>query len=199
MSRSRIIAGVAIAIFTTLLWLGGEDVSADWVRFVSLATLAAVAVEATYDKWLWAVIPTSGSRRPDLRGTWRGKLVTHWTDPDTGEVPAQKVCYLVIRQTASTIRATLLTDESRSDSSIAELADDGGGMWLRYLYRNQPQIRVDHRSTAHHGAVALEIDSGGTQLEGHYWTDRNSRGELAFENRVAKYAATFSEATGPQF
>ncbi|WP_420638934.1 hypothetical protein [Candidatus Poriferisocius sp.] len=198
MSRSRIIAVVPIAIFTALLWIGGESVSVDWVRYASLATSAATVLVAAYEKWLWAIIPVGRSRRPVLRGTWSGRLVTHWPDPETGQAPGPRDCYLVIRQTASTIRATLLTDESRSSSAVAELADNDGGTSLCYIFRNQPQIQVDHRSTAHHGAVVLEIDSGGTRLEGHYWTDRYSRGELEFGKRVRKYAATFAEATDLQ-
>lgn len=96
MNRYRIVAGAAIATFTALLWLGGEDVSTDWVRFVSLATFLAVGLEATYEKWLWAVIPIGRSRRPDLRGTWKGTLTTHWVDPESGTVPPPKRCFLVI-------------------------------------------------------------------------------------------------------
>ncbi len=195
MNRSRIVAGAAVATFAALLWLGGEDVSADWVRFVSLATLVAVGLEAAYEKWLWALLPAGRSRRPDLRGTWMGTLTTHWVDPVSGEVPPAKVCYLVISQTASTVRAALLTDESRSDSSAAELSENGAGIALQYLFRNQPQIRVDHRSTAHHGGVTLDIDSAGSRLEGHYWTDRNSRGELVFTMRRKESVATFTEAS----
>lgn len=195
MNRSRMVAGAAIAIFTALLWLGGEDVSAAWVRFVSLATLVVVWLEAAYEKWLWAVIPMGRSKQPDLRGTWTGTLTTHWVDPATGQSPPAKVCYLVVRQTASRIRAALLTAESRSDSSVAALSENGTGITLEYLFRNQPKMNVDYRSTAHRGAVALDIDSGAGRLEGHYWTDRTSRGELQFTLRRKESSATFADAS----
>ena len=195
MNRYRIVAGATIATFTALLWLGGEDVSADWVRFVSLTIFVAVGFEAIYEKWLWAVLPIGRRRRPDLRGIWKGTLSTHWVDPETDKPPPPKDCYLLIGQTASTIRASLLTDESKSESSAAELAENGVGVALEYLYRNQPQIRVDNRSAAHRGAVALDIDSVARQLEGHYWTDRNSRGELTFSKKRNERVATFTEAS----
>ncbi len=195
MSRSRTVGGAAIAIFTALLWLGGEDVSAAWVRFVSLATLVVVWLEAAYEKWLWAVNPLIRSRTPDLRGIWKGTLTTHWVDVAAGGTPPEKACHLLVRQTATTISAALLTDESRSDSSAATLSQNGAGVTLEYLFRNQPKMNVDHRSTAHLGAVVLDIDRGVGRLEGHYWTDRNSRGELEFTSRRKESPATFADAS----
>ena len=195
MNRYRLVAGAAITIFSVLLWIGGEDVSADWVRWVSLATLIAVWIETTYEKWLWAVIPIRRSRWPDLRGTWKGTLTTEWVDKASGEMCPPKDCYLVIGQTASTIRVALLADESRSKSSAAGLFHDDVVVTLQYIFRNQPKIRVDGRSAAHHGAVTLDVSSTGTRLEGHYWTDRNSRGELTFSKRKNGRVTTYTDAS----
>lgn len=192
MSRSRLVSSLAIGTFAALLWVGGENVSLGWVRYLSLATLVAVGLEIAYDKWFWAMLPGKG---PDLRGTWHGRLTTHWIDPATGVSPAPKTCYLAVRQTASSVHIALMTDESRSRSSIAELSQTELGGGLHYLYRNQPKIGVDHRSTAHYGAVTLEIDTAGSQLDGHYWTDRGTRGELTFTTRIEQITATFDEAS----
>lgn len=56
-------------------------------------------------------------------------------------------------------------------------------------------MNVDYRSTAHRGAVALDIDSGAGRLEGHYWTDRTSRGELELTLRRKESSATFADAS----
>ena len=194
MIRSRVVALCAIGLFAGLLWFGGESASAGWIRYASLASLGAVVLEATYERWLWAFVSIGSTRLPDLRGTWRGTLKTHWIDPESGQSPPPKTCYLVINQSASTIQSTFLTDESRSSSSIASASRDGSGTLLRYLYFNHPQIEFDYRSRAHNGAGVLHVDSTAEALEGHYWTDRNSRGELLFEQRNRKRAATFSEA-----
>lgn len=160
----------------------------------SLATLAAVGLEAVYERWLWAAVPARFNRRPDLEGTWRGTFSSHWVDPETNTIPQPTDCYLVIHQTASSIRATFLTNESRSDSSVAEIVTNGSGSLLRYLYGNEPQIKFDQRSAGHLGAVSLHINSGTNKLEGHYWTDRHSRGELALTHRIEQRCATFEEA-----
>lgn len=151
-------------------------------------------LEATYERWLWAFVRMGQARRPDLRGTWRGTLKTHWIDPESGHSPPPKTCYLVVNQSASTIESTFLTDESRSSSSIAKVSREGSGSLLQYLYFNHPQIEFDSRSRAHHGAGVLHIDSAADALEGHYWTDRISRGELRFGERNRKRVATYSEA-----
>lgn len=194
MNRSRLVALSAIGIFTLLLWLGGEDVSSEWVRYGSLATLGVVTLEAIYERWLWVIIAINPAQHPDLRGTWRGTLVTQWVDPSTGRSPPAKVCYLVIDQTASTVSSTLLTEESRSNSSVADVSSIGPGAKLRYLYYNEPQIDVDHRSRPHNGAGVLHVDSTMDSLEGHYWTDRNTRGQIRFTERQRKRVATYSEA-----
>lgn len=195
MTRTRLLALAAIGGFVALLWLGGESVPSSWARFVSFASLFVVGLDGAYERWLWAKLP-SRWRRPDLRGTWRGTLTSHWIDPDTSTAPPPKVCYLVIGQTASTLEVAMLTDESRSESAVADLTVNGAGWTLRYLYRGQPRISVDHRSTAHHGGATLNVDSVGARLEGHYWTDRNSRGELRFGSRAERRVATFAEAEG---
>jgi len=183
-----------MVVFVVLLWLSGEDVSTSWTRFATGATVVVVVLEGVYERWAWGWLSGSLTGRPDLRGTWRGTLTTHWVDPKTGLGPGPKPCYIVIHQTASTERVTLLTDESKSTSSASEVVKSGSGWSLRYLYGNEPQIAVDHRSNAHNGAVVLTTDSEAKTLEGHYWTDRNSRGELAFGERSKKQAATNSEA-----
>lgn len=194
MNRSRVVALCAIGLFAGLLWLGGESASAGWIRYASLASLGAVMLEVIYERWLWTFVKVGSTRVPDLRGTWRGTLKTHWIDPESGQSPPPKTCYLAINQSASTIESRLLTDESRSSSSIATVSRDGSGAVLRYLYFNNPQIEFDHRSRAHNGAGVLHVDSTTESLEGHYWTDRNSRGELLFTQRHRKRAATYSEA-----
>jgi hypothetical protein len=67
---------------------------------------------------------------------------------------------------------------------------------LTYLYLNRPDMRVEHRSRMHHGSTVLDISgSPSERLKGRYWTDRDSKGELDFTERVSKLAEDFDTAT----
>ena len=196
MSRVRVISGVALLVFVVALWLSGEGVAATWLRWLSLASLAAVAVDYTYERWLWAKPPIAmATPTPDLRGTWKGTLQTQWTNPETGQTPGPKQVYLVVSQTASTIRLGLFTDESRSNSTAAELQHEGTGPVLSYVYFNRPDIDVADRSRAHFGGASLYVTGKPPiSLHGRYWTERDSKGEIQFYERTRKQCTGYGEA-----
>jgi SMODS-associating 2TM, beta-strand rich effector domain len=61
----------------------------------------------------------------------------------------------------------------------------GDGVYGLYsIYRNTPRLSVRHRSPIHHGALMLDISGEpASQLEGFYWTDRRTMGELELDQR----------------
>jgi hypothetical protein len=152
-----------------------------------------------YDHFLWR-LPKIGfliSKRPDLRGTWKGSLASHWISPETQQrIPPDPEVYMVIRQTYWSVNATLITKESKSCSTTALVEDDGCEQYqLVALYRNTPRAAVRDRSQVHHGAFKLDV--GGRppgRLEGYYWTDRNTMGELEFEAHDKRTVATYTDA-----
>lgn len=188
-----VVAGVYLAAF----FIQGLP-TGDLLRPLGAATAAAGLFVLAFDHLLWRV-PKVGrriSKRPDLRGTWRGTLTSHWDDPQTQQrVPLDPEVYLVVRQTYWTVSASLITKESKSCSTTAVIEDDGCGQYqLVAMYRNTPRAAVRHRSEVHHGSFKLDI--GGEpvdRLEGYYWTDRNTMGEFDFDRRskstVESYAA----------
>ena len=151
-----------------------------------------------YDHFIWR-IPKLGrdvSNRPDVRGTWRGTLASHWIDPETNErVPPDTDVYLVVRQTFWKVTAVLITRESKSCSTTATVDDDGCGQYqLVAVYRNTPRAALRHRSEVHHGSFKLDISGEPvTRLEGYYWTDRNTMGELQFDRRFKHTVESFAD------
>lgn len=188
-----VVAGIYLAAFL----IQGLP-TGDLLRPLGAATSAAGLFVIAFDLFLWRV-PKVGrrvSKRPNIRGTWRGTLASHWEDPETGErVAPDPEVYLVVRQTFWSVSANLITKESKSCSTTAVVEDDGCGQYqLVAVYRNTPRAAVRHRSEVHHGAFKLDI--GGepvNRLEGYYWTDRNTIGEFEFDRRsdttVESYAA----------
>ena len=131
----------------------------------------------------------------ELGGGGIGTLTSFWEDPTTSKRPASQTVFLVVRQSASRLTVVLLTAESSSRSSLASLSDDGTNASLAYMYLNRPDSRVEHRSRMHNGSAFLEITGRpATRIRGRYWTDRDSRGELDFDQRSFRLVDDFREA-----
>jgi len=168
---------------------------------IGAAGAAASLFVLAFDHFLWR-FPRVGrrlSKRPDLRGTWRGRLASNWKNPDTGQrIDPDPEVYLVVRQTFWNVTANLITKESKSCSTTATIEDDGCGQYQFVAqYRNTPRASVRGRSEVHHGSFKLDI--GGEpvdRLEGYYWTDRNTMGELEFDRRSEKAVDSYSHAQG---
>jgi hypothetical protein len=193
----RIVAAVVLIVFSIGTWITSGQLNIGWLQFFSAGVLAATLILWAWDIWLWRIpfvqhIP--GVPRC-VRGTWQGTLSSFWVDPETNERIAPKPAYLVVRQSYSLVSVTLLTDESRSTSSLASVSMQDHTAVLAYLYVNRPRPSVEHRSRMHHGSTVLDIvGTPAIRLEGRYWTDRDSRGELLFSLRANKLADDYAEA-----
>ena len=191
------VTATVVLVFAIGIWATGGAVSPTWLRFYSAAVLLATLLLGVWEHWLWR-LPLSqriASVPRDIRGTWKGKLESLWKDPATGESPPAKSAYLVVRQSASQVVVRLLTEESSSQSTLAKVAKDDASSTLAYVYLNRPDIRVEHRSRMHNGSAFLEISGKpASRLRGRYWTDRDSRGELDFDQRSEQLADDFREA-----
>lgn len=193
----RLAAIVALSVFTAGTYITSGELDISWLRFLSAAVFITTVLLALWDTWIWRfpwiqLIP--GVPR-NVRGTWKGTVTPFWEDPSTGKRRDPKPAYLVIRQTATLVSACLLTDESKSASSLAAVSGSDGAVTLDYLYLNRPKASVEDRSRMHHGSTVLEIaGKPAKRMEGRYWTDRDTRGELVFIRRSGKLADDYEDA-----
>lgn len=121
---------------------------------------------------------------PDLQGTWKGELKSDWIDPSTGKHIDPIPIVLVIRQTYSQIKCILMTKESSSYSTTADIntINSGEELYLSYNYTNRPKATIRDRSAIHDGATILKIIKvPDLYLEGEYWTSRKTRGEMSLK------------------
>jgi hypothetical protein len=189
-----VVAGVYLASYL----IRGLPTSELFAPIGAAGAVASLAVLA-FDHFLWR-IPKVGrklSKRPDIRGTWRGRLASNWVNPQTGQrIDPDPEVYLVVRQTFWSVTGNLITKESKSCSTTATIEDDGCGQYQFVAqYRNTPRASVRSRSEVHHGSFKLDI--GGEpvdRLEGYYWTDRNTMGELEFDQRSPKAVESYKHA-----
>ena len=196
-TRTQVVAGAVVAVFALGIWLTGGQESASWLKFFSVAVIAASAVLAAWDRYLWHLRPVQKSKNAprDIRGTWRGELTGHWVDPTTGTSPGPKVVYLVVRQSATSVSVTLLSEESQSKSSFGVISGADSSASLDYMYLNEPNNALQMRSRIHHGSASLVVTGRpASRLRGHYWTDRDSRGDLEFDAHTRGYVEDYESA-----
>ncbi|AEH16278.1 hypothetical protein [Shewanella baltica] len=192
---------LTIAIWLLALWFQGMPVlSADFIKPFGTVVGVITLFVTVFNKYLWSWKIFKGwyVKRPDLRGTWRVELKSSWIDPETGESVEPIHGYAVIRQSLTFLSVRLMTKESRSVlvAHSIEQQEDEDLFKLLGIYRNEPKIELQGvRSEIHHGSFALEVHGAPVyELQGHYWTDRGTKGGMALINKVEKLYDTYDQA-----
>ncbi len=177
--RSRVlvqaVATIVVLVFAAGIWLTGGRVDIGWLRFFWAAVLLATGLLWLWERFLWKIplIQRIGAVPRDVIGTWRGLLESFSEDPTTGKRVPAKPAYLVVRQTASTVSVILLTDESKSVSSLGVVSQGEGVASLDYIYLNRPGSKVEGRSRMHHGSASLDVTGlPATRLRGRLWESK---------------------------
>ncbi len=177
---------IAIGFFTP-----GPEVAGVTIGRLGLLESVLGALIVAFNRWLWRVRPFCWMKTgPDLRGTWKGTMTSTF-DNQT------RTAYIAIRQTFSEIEVRLLTEESTSETTSSQLLRRPDDLSIiEYSYNNVPRALVRKRSEIHFGAARLECTGQSPdRIEGSYWTDRKTTGELVFVGRSKKVIQTFAEAS----
>ncbi len=192
-----LIIGLAVIVWAASLLLLGEALSWRMLAPFGITVTAVTSTSLLFVKygWRWKIFSGWLVERPDLAGTWRCRLTSSFRGSDGAAV--EKIVYVVIRQTLTSLSFRLYTDSARSASIAENIARDGTDLFtLVIAYQNVPNI--DHRgrdSEIHYGsALFAHIDYDCSRIEGHYWTDRNTKGSLVLLDRRTKQVTTFEEA-----
>lgn len=193
--------GLTIIVWLVALWFQGMPVlSLDFVKPFGIVVGAITLFVTMFNKYLWSSKIFKGwyVKRPDLRGTWEVELKSSWIDPKTGKGIDPIQGYAVIRQSLTSLSVRLMTKESRSVlvAHSIEQQEDDDLFKLVAVYRNEPNIELQGvRSEIHHGSFALEIHGFPVyELQGHYWTDRATKGGMKLSNKVKKLYDTYDQA-----
>ena len=135
-------------------------------------------------------------KRPDIRGTWRTIIHSKWLDPSTGKIIEPIEGYMTIRQTYSSLSLRLMTKESCSELMGSEIITNKDTTFrVSGIYRNEPTQLIKDRSPIHNGAFLLQvIGNPVTSLKGHYWTDRDTSGEIELIGRRSHIYPDFESA-----
>jgi hypothetical protein len=192
----RVGASVLIAFLAVASWVTSGALNLEPLKYLSGAVFVATALFTLWDLWLWrlAWLQLIPGVPLCVRGTWKGTLESSWIDA-SGQKIAPKDVYLGVRQTYSLVHVTLLTNESKSESSLSGVVKTDGLSVLHYFFFNKPKMKHESLSRMHHGSTTLEVSGKpARRLTGRYWTDRDTRGELDFNEHNKKIADDFEEA-----
>jgi hypothetical protein len=193
-----VVIGLVVLIWAVVLLVQGHPVPLDYLKAFSYAITGVSFALLMWERrlWSWKAFRPWLTTRPDVRGTWKGHLVSNWVDPDTKQSPGQIEAYLVIRETFSTIDVRLLTAESGSVSLSANIVSDSEGIHtVAVVYRNTPRALLRERSPIGHGGMLVYVRGSPVhQLDGEYWTDRETRGEITLSLRSSEFCDDFAQA-----
>ena len=189
---------LAATVWGAMLLLNGFAITPKFFQPFSLVVGVVVLALSAFDVWLWRVPVLQGwfVKRPHLWGTWRATFQSTWIDEATGEQIGPRSAYAVIRQTYTQTSLRLLTSESTSELLVDDIVLGTDGTFRLFgVYRNEPKVAVRHRSEMHYGAIALTVYSEPLlRLEGAYWTDRQTRGDLLLADRKTEEHDSFESA-----
>jgi hypothetical protein len=189
----------AVALWAVFLFIGGIAASPKLLGPFSSVTGALGLLLLAFDRWLWRIplLHPWFVDVPDIRGVWKAEIRSNWINPATGVQISPIAGFMVIRQIYSTLSMRLITKESASKLLAARILRDADGLYtVTGIYSNEPKHSLRERSPIHYGSLVLRVSGEPvTNLDGHYWTDRKTQGELVLSERKIKYADDFESAS----
>jgi hypothetical protein len=189
---ARITIAIAALASAGIILATGGSVNINTAKAVTSASSVVILVLLAFDKWLWRL---PGIRqlhaRPVLHGTWRTELRSTYRERKEELIE----CYLVVDQTYSRICTRMLFDRSRSASMSGELVRENGRCVLYYLFKSDKGALEAATNPPSRGAADLTVGmQPSIHLEGDYWMEVGTKGQLCTVGHSPKIYDTFSGA-----
>lgn len=190
---------IATAVWGAFLWILGVELSWDYAKPYSLTLAVLTSALWLFDRLLWKTWPISlFCKRPNLNGTWQATLRSTYVDPSTGNHAPEIKGFAAIRQTFSSFSLRLMTEQAESFLIVGSLdVQDDGTSYLHGVYQSDPNILLrSNVSEIHYGSFRYRIlGNPPAELNGHYWTDRNTNGSIRLFNQRKEVFDSFSHAS----
>lgn len=189
---------ITVAVWAIVLFLDGQKVTYAWLQPLSTVTTVVLFIVMAFDLWLWKLSLLHGwfVKRPIIDGTWKVQLRSNWMDPSTKTKMPPIEGYMIVRESFSTLKMSLITSESSSELVGTEITCSSDGTYcISGVYRNEPRYSIRERSVIHYGAVWLKVvDQRQQRIDSHYWTDRGTAGEIEMTARQSRRFHDFNSA-----
>jgi hypothetical protein len=178
---TRLIIALAAGLWLILAFVLKAPVDHVWLKYLGGITSVVIVLLLIFDRWAWRWLPVAVSKRPNLQGTWKAELHYQWPD---GAPTQTKDCFIVIRQTYSTVTVDMHFDISDSQSRSAAIVETNGRRSLWWSYLSVAHALEQEGNPPHRGGAELVISPKPTlSLAGDYWTERKTRRRLATSGR----------------
>lgn len=201
----QILVAVVIWILLQLAFLSKLSIDAESLKLLPEVVTIYTVLHLLFTKgngWRLPFLQGWLVPFPDLQGTWQGTIKTTWKNTETGDTPPAIPVILVIKQSFDAISCVMYTKESSSRSNAALLLeeDDSGIKELSYNYTNTPELNARLRSPIHEGAAKLRIITVPKRsLQGEYWTNRKTTGEMTLTFRSKQLLESFPVDLLPEY
>ena len=189
---TRIVIGLAAVLWFSIAYALDAPVNGEWLKPAGAVMSIVVLFLLAFDVVLWRWLPSSVTKRPNIRGTWQAQLHYQWPKD---EPPKTKDCYIAIHQTFSTVSVQMYFDISSSESRSAAIRtnDHRRSLWWSYL---SMAYEFDPDNPPHRGAAEVVISTvPKIILEGTYWTERETKGRITTSGRSKKLYEDFVQAS----
>mgnify|MGYP003252898306 FL=1 len=123
-----------------------------------------------YEKFIWKYNPLEET--PILKKKYKGSLISTYDK-------IEREATLEIKQTLLSVNIIFITDESKSKSILSSIEKIQDEWQLTYCYLNVPKATVRDRSAIHYGTALLCVENP-EKIQGQYFTDRKTTGDMIF-------------------
>ena len=190
-TATRVVIGLSAGLWLALAFVLDAPVDKTWLKYLGGIASVVVGLMLIFDRCAWRWLPVSVTKRPNLRGTWKAQLHYQWPDRPT----KTKDCFVVIRQTYSTVSVDMHFDISDSHSRSAALVETNGRHSLWWSYLSVAHSLEQEGNPPHRGGTELVISlKPRLSLAGDYWTERKTRGRVTTAGRSKHFYDDYDSA-----
>jgi pimeloyl-ACP methyl ester carboxylesterase len=194
---TRIVIGLSAGLWLALAFALDAPVDKTWLKYLGGIASVVVVLLLIFDRWAWRRVPVAMARRPNLQGTWKAQLHYQWPD---GSPTQTKDCFIVIRQTYSTVTVDMHFDISDSHSRSAAIVETNGRRSLWWSYLSVAHSLEQEGNPPHRGGAELVISpKPKLTLAGDYWTERKTRGRLTTSGRSKRLYDDYESAAAASY
>jgi hypothetical protein len=188
-----LLVGVSALAWFALAYLGQLDLSKvkDFFGLIPKVVTVDLILIGLFVKWGWKLRIFRGwlVPFPNLNGSWTGMIYSDWIDPQTGKKARPIPVMLTVNQSFFHISCVMITKEMES-FSYAEgflIDPDRQIKQVAYSYTSKPRLSLIERSAPHDGTTVFKIiEKPKLKLEGRYWTERSTIGEIVLDHFSAE-------------
>jgi hypothetical protein len=189
---TRIIIGLSAGLWLVLAFVLHAPVDKTWLKYLGAIASIIVVLLLIFDRWAWRWLPVAVSKRPNLQGTWKAQLNYQWP---AGTPTQTKDCFVVIRQTYTTVSVAMHFDISDSHSRSAAIVETNGQRSLWWSYLSVAHTLEQGDNPPHRGGAELAISlKPRTSLAGDYWTERKTHGRVITSARSKRLYDDYQSA-----